>query len=563
METTLRDIRYGLRMLRKNLGCTVVALVALMLGIASTPVIFSVINSVLLRPLPYPDADRIVTIEQTVRATGAARDAVSPANFLDWQKQNNVFVAMAASRGWQGNLSEGDAPERLRVTMATASLFQVFAVNPILGRGLQRTDEQPGRANVCVVSEGLWQRRFGSDRNILGREIIFDGQTRTVVGIMPENFSPDDYGELWVPSPFGVPTHSLRPNQDPRQMRDSNFLDSYARLKPGVTLQQAQAEMSAIMARLEKDYPNENMGEGIIVTPLHEDKVSGLRPALLMLGGAVGFLLVIGCANVANLQLARGAAREREVSIRAALGADRKRLVRQLLTENVLLSLIGGALGVLVAAWAVPILMAMAPPDLSAFKEVTLDRGVLVFSLIVSILTGVLFGLAPAFQASLANPNDSLGEGERGSSASHSRSRSLLITTEVGLTLVLLIAAGLMIKSFIKLMKVDPGFHPQGLLVFDVGLPPATDDARNFNFYQQVLERVRALPGVARVGAVSRLPFSGGNSNRSFNLQGSDKSYDADIRISTPEYFATMGIPLLRGRVFNEQDTKGSTRVCL
>jgi putative ABC transport system permease protein len=563
METTLRDIRYGLRMLRKNLGFTVVALVALMLGIASTTVIFSVINSVLLRPLPYPDADRIVTIEQTVRATGATRDAVSPANFLDWQKQNNVFVAMAASRGWQGNLSEGDAPERLRVTMATASLFQVFAVNPILGRGLQRADEQPGRANVCVLSQALWQRRFGSDRNIRGHEIVFDGQPRTVIGVMPANFSPDEYGELWVPSPFGVPTHSLRPNLDPRQMRDSNFLDSYALLKPGVTLQQAQAEMSAIMARLEKDYPNENMGEGIIVTPLHEEKVSGLRPALFMLGGAVGFLLLIGCANVANLQLARGAAREREVSIRAALGADRKRLVRQLLTENVLLSLIGGALGVLVAAWAVPILMAMAPPDLSVFKEVTLDRGVLVFSLIVSILTGVLFGLAPAFQASLANPNDSLGEGERGSSASHSRSRSLLITTEVGLTLVLLMAAGLMIKSFSKLMRVDPGFQPQGLLVFDVGLPPATDDARNFNFYQQVLERVRGLPGVARVGAVSRLPFSGGNSNRSFNLQGSDKSYDADIRISTPDYFSTMGIPLLRGRVFNEQDRKGSTPVCL
>ena len=563
METTLRDIRYALRMLRKDLGFTFVAVIALMLGIASTTVIFSVINGVLLRPLPYPEADRLVMIDQKTRASGATHEAVSPANFLDWQRQNDVFVAMAASRGWQGNLSEGDTPERLRVTMATASLFQVFAVNPILGRGLQPADEQPGRANVCVLSQGLWERRFGSDRNIIGREIRFDGEPRTIVGVMPANFSPDDYGELWVPSPFGVPTHSLHPNQDPRQMRDTNFLDAYGRLKPGVTVAQAQAQMSAIMARLEKEYPNENMGEDVGLTLLHEDKVSGLRPALLMLGGAVGFLLLIGCANVANLQLARASARAREISIRAALGADRQRLVRQLLTESILLSLIGGALGVLVAAWAIPVLMSMAPPALSGFKEVTLDRGVLAFSLIVSILTGVVFGLAPAFHASSANPSDSLGEGERGSTAGHNRSRSILITSEVALTLVLLIAAGLMIKSFSKLMKVDPGFASHGLLVFDIGLPANTDDARNLNFYQQVVERVRALPGVERVGAVSRLPFSGGNSNRSFNLQGSDKSYDADIRISTPDYFRTMGIPLLRGRVFNEQDAKDSTRVCV
>jgi putative ABC transport system permease protein len=351
METTLRDIQYGFRMLRKNAGFTVIAVIALTLGIASTTVIASVINGVLLRPPPYPDGEHIVTIAQSLRATRARRDAVSPANFLDWQKQSNVFVAMAASRGWQGTLTEGDAPERLRVTMASASLFRVFAVNPLLGRTLQTTDEQPSCSNVCVLSQELWERRFGSDRGIIGREIRFDGQPRTVVGVMPKGFSPDDYAELWVPSPFGVPTHSLRPNQDPRPSRDSNFLDAYARLKPGVTLARAQAQMSAIMARLEKDYPNENKGEDIVITPLSEDRVGGLRPALLMLGGAVGFLLLIGCANVANLQLARAAGRSREVSIRAALGADRKRLVRQLLTESILLSLIGGALGLVLAAW--------------------------------------------------------------------------------------------------------------------------------------------------------------------------------------------------------------------
>jgi len=563
VETTLRDIRYGLRMLRKDLGFTIVAVVALMLAIASTTVIFSVINGVLLRPLPYPEADRLVTLSPTVRATNTPSDATSPANYLDWAAQNDVFAAMAAARGWQGNLDEGDAPERLRVTMVTASFFRVFETAPLIGRTLQAADEQPGGANVVVLSQGLWDRKFGGDRNIIGRGIRFDGEAHTVVGVMPASFSPDDYGELWVPSPFGVPTHALRPTADPRQIRDSNFLDVFARMKPGVTIQQARAQMDAIALRLEKDYPNDNMGQGATATLLQEDKVSGIRSALIMLGAAVGFLLLIGCTNIANLQLARGAARAREVSIRAALGADRRRLVRQLLTESILLAVIGGALGILVAVWAMPVLMAMAPPVLSSFKEVTIDRGVLLFGLIVSVLTGVIFGLTPAFQASSANPNDSLGEGERGSTAAHDRSRSVLITTEVGLTLVLLIGAGLMIKSFGKLMKVDPGFTPANLLVFDIGLPAGSDDARNLNFYQRVVERISSLPGVARVGAVSRLPFSGGNSGRSFNLLGSEKSYDADIRISTPDYFRTMGIPLLRGRVFTEQDTPNSARVCV
>ena len=563
METTLRDLRYGLRMLRKDLGFTFVAVIALMLGIASTTVIFSVINGVLLRPLPYPAADRLVTLSSTIRATNTPGGATSPANFLDWAAQNNVFEAMAASRGWQGNLSEGDAPERLRVTMVTSSFFRVFTTAPLLGRTLQPADEQSGHASVAVLSQGLWERRFGSDPNIIGRDIRFDGEPHIVVGVMPVSFSPDDYGELWVPSPFGVPTHSLRPNQDPRQMRDSNFLDVYARMKPGVTIGQAHAQMDAIALRLEKAFPKENMGEGATAILLQEDRVNGIRPALIMLGAAVGFLLLIGCANVANLQLARAAMRSREVSIRAALGADRSRLVRQLLTESILLALIGGALGILVAAWAVPMLMAMAVPALSLFKEVTLDRGVLAFSLIVSVLTGVLFGLTPAFHASAVNPGDSLGEGERGSSASHGRGRSALIAAEVGLTVVLLVAAGLMIKSFGKLTKVNPGFTPANLLVFDIGLPPASDDARNLNFYQQVIERLQAIPGVARVGAVSRLPFSGGNSARSFNLPGNEKSYDADIRINTPDYFRTMNIPLLRGRVFSDQDTKDSVPVCV
>lgn len=283
METTFRDIRYGLRMLRKNPAFTFIAVIALMLGIASTTVIFSVVDGVLLRTLPYPNADQLVAVSQTMRATGTSRDAAAPANYVDWATQNDVFVQMAAARGWQGNLSDGDVPERVRATMATASLFQVFATPPLLGRALAPSDERPGNANVVVLSQGLWERRFGGDRSVIGRQIRFDGQPHTVVGVMPASFSPDDYGELWTPSPFGVPTHSLRPMQDPRQMRDSNFLDVWARLKPDVTVQQAQAQMSAIMSRLEKQYPDANMDAGIALTPLHEEKVSGIRPALLVL----------------------------------------------------------------------------------------------------------------------------------------------------------------------------------------------------------------------------------------------------------------------------------------
>ncbi|MDQ3120179.1 MAG: ABC transporter permease [Verrucomicrobiota bacterium] len=561
METTLRDIRYGLRMLRKNPAFTLIAVIALMLGIASTTVIFSVVNGVLLRPLPFPDADRLVYVSATERDTGEMRDAASPANYIDWAAQNDVFEHMSATRGTQGNLTEGDAPERLRATTVTASFFQVFGVNPILGRALVMTDENPGSANVMVLSHALWQRRFGGEGSVIGREIRFDGVPHTIVGVMPANFTPDEYSELWVPSPFGIPTHSLRPTQDPRQLRDSNYLDVYARLKPGVTLQQAQTQMNAIATRLEKQFPEQNREVGVALTPLQEDKVRTIRPALVVLAAAVGFLLLIGCANVANLQLARAASRAKEVSIRTALGASRSRLVRQLLTESVLLALMGGALGVVLAAWAIPLLIALAPPGLSSFKDIRLDRSVLLFTFVISVATGILFGLAPAFFVSSGSPINSLGEGERGSTASRSRGRSILIATEVGLTLVLLIAAGLMVKSFSKLMHVDPGFTAESLLIFDVGLPPASDEARHLAFYQQVVERLRGLPGVQRVGAVSRLPLSGGNSSRSFNILGSEEAHEADIRVITPDYFRTMGIPLLRGRTFTEQDSKDSARV--
>jgi putative ABC transport system permease protein len=563
MNTLLYDLRYGIRMLLKNPGFTFAALITLALGIASSTAIFSVIDGVLLHPLPYPDSENIMVISPTTRSTGAPGGASAPANYIDWAAQNDVFAFMSASRGEQFSLSDSDRPERVRGTMATSSMFQLFGIAPILGRTFQPSDEQPGRSHVVVLSSELWARRYGSDRNIIGREISLNDEPHTVIGVMPPNYQPDGYGELWIPSDFGIPTNSIRPNVDPHPIRDSNYLDVYARLKPDATLEKARAEMDAISRRLEQQYPDDNLDVGIRVTPLHEDAVGGIRPVLLLLFAAVGFLLFIGCANVANLLLARAATRAREISIRAAMGASRNRLVRQLLTESVLLALLGGAVGAVLAAWAIPLLMAMAPPALRSFKEIGLNGQVLAFSFGVSVVTGILFGLVPAISSSWANPAESLKQGERGSTGGGSRRRALLIATEVGLSLILLIGAGLMIKSFANLTKVAPGFNPERLLIFNIGASARADEESQVRFYDEVLHEVAKVPGVERVAAISRLPFSGGNSSRTFNRPGSKKIDQADIRIATADYFPTMSIPLVRGRNFNEHDTKDSARVAI
>jgi putative ABC transport system permease protein len=563
MSTLLYDLRYGFRMLLKNPGFTFAALITLALGIASSTAIFSVIDGVLLRPLPYPDSEQITILHPTLRSTGEPGGASAPANYLDYAAQNDVFSYMAASRGEQASLSDGDRPERVRGTMATASFFPLFGVSPILGRALQASDEQPGHSHVVVLSSELWARRYASDRNIIGREILLNDEPYTVVGVMPPNYQPDGYGELWIPSAFGVPTNTIRPNVDPRPIRDSNYLDVYARLKPGVTLEKARSETDAISRRLENQYANDNKDTGIRVTPLHEDAVGRLRPVLMLLFAAVGFLLFIGCANVANLLLARAATRSREISIRAAMGASRYRLIRQLLTESVMLSIIGGGLGALLAAWAIPLLMAMAPPGLRGFKEIGLNGQVLAFALGVSVVTGILFGLVPALSSSSGNPSEALKQGERGSTGGGSRRRAFLIATEVGLSLILLIGAGLMIKSFANLTKVAPGFNADRLLIFSVGASAKADEDQQLQFYQQIVRSVATVPGVERVAAISRLPFSGGNSSRTFNRPGRTNEDRADIRIATPDYFQTMAIPLVRGRNFTEHDTKDSAPVAI
>jgi putative ABC transport system permease protein len=559
----MNDFRFAFRQLLKSPAFTIVAVVTLGLGIAASTAIFSVVDAVLLHPLPYPDSERIVTVSQSVRSTGVSTQDASPANFIDWAAQNSVFSVMACMRGWQANLSGGEEPERIRATMASSQFFTLFGVSPTLGRAFGTEDAKPGNARVVVLSHGLWTRRYGADRNVIGRDLILDGEKFNIIGVMPATFSPDGYGELWVPSPTDVPTHPLSPNDDPRAMRDRSYLEAWARLKPGVTLARAQAEMSAIAQRLEKQYPDANQDSGIALMPLHEEMVSGLRPMLLILLGAVSFVLLIACANVANLLLARAASRSREIAVRTALGASRLRLIRQLLTESALLALLGGALGVVLALWTLPLLLSLSPPEIGEVAGIELNAQVLGFSLVISILTGTLFGLAPALFASRSNPNDSLREGERGSSLGKSPARSALIATEIALSLVLLVGAGLMMKSFVRLTQVNPGFDPDGLLIFNIGLPSSADPAHQTSYYQEVVERIKSLPGVQSVGAVSRLPLAGGNSSRTFNTPGSSQSLEADIRVSTPDYFRTMAIPLLKGRNFSAHDDNASLPVAI
>jgi putative ABC transport system permease protein len=562
MENLFQDLRYAVRMLFKNPGFTAVAVLTLALGIGANTAIFSVVNTVLLQPLPYKDPDRLMMVWEDDTKRGFPRDTPAAANYIDWRDQNQVFEGMAAIADASFNLTGVGEPERIDGRRVTANLFPLLGVEPGLGRAFTPEEDRPGAGRVVIISHGLWQRRFGSDANIIGSPISLNGESHTVVGVTPPQFQfPAREVELWVPMAF---TEREAAN------RGNHYLEIVARTKPGVTVEQAQAEMTTIAARLEQQYPDQNTDLGAVVVPLHEHVAGDIKPALLILLGAVGFVLLIACANVANLLLARAAVRQKEIAIRIALGASRLRLVRQFLTESVLLAAIGGLVGLALALWGVNLLKAFIPENISQVKALTIDSRVLAFTLLVSLVTGLIFGLAPALQASSFNLNETLKEGGRDSSAGSrgNRIRSLLVIAEVAISLILLIGAGLLINSFVRLSNVDPGFRTDNLLTMQIVLPVQKypDRARRSVFYTELVQRIEALPGVRSAAVTNWIPLVRQGDSIGFNIEGRPdpgrgKSPIVVTRVVSPHYFQTMGIRLLQGREFNEQDRSDSPRV--
>ena len=568
MEAMLQDVKYGVRMLVKSPGFTLVAVIALALGIGANTAIFTVVNAVLIRSLPYRSPDRLVVVWEKNRNRGRDQNVISPANYLDWQDRNSVFESMAALFDNRANLTGVDDPEELPIQAVTSNFFDILGVNAALGRTFLPEEGQRGKDQVTVLSQALWKRRFGGDPAIIGKTIKLNGRDFVVVGVAPADVKflirqSSQTGKdpaLWQPIAF---------SQNSR-IRRGRFMTAIARLNPGVTLQQAQAEMDSIGTQLEQQYPDFNTGWGINLVPLRTQFVGAIRPALLVLLGAVAFVLLIACANVANLLLARAASRQREIAIRTALGAKRSRVIRQLLTEATLLAALGGVLGMLLAWWGVDFLIALSPKDLTGLKDVGLDYRVLLFTLSVSVLTGILFGLAPAMEASRPNLNESLKEGGRGavSAARSHRWRNAFVVVEVALALVLLIGAGLMIRSFARLEGVNPGFDSKNVLTVRLLLPASKygQDPQFIAFFKQLVERVQSLPGVRSVGTISYLPFGGGGAATGMIIEGRPElppgqQLTGDVRVVDGGYFKTMGIPLMAGRSFNERELAQESHV--
>ncbi|HEY4283116.1 MAG TPA: ABC transporter permease [Chthoniobacterales bacterium] len=561
-----QDLRYGLRMLARNPGFTAVAVIALALGIGANSAIFSVVNAVLLRPLPFKNPEQLVIVWENATHLGFPKNTPPPANFIDWQQQNTVFTGMAAMAQRSFNLTGVGEPERLDGRRVSANLFDLLGVPAVLGRTFVADDDRPG-SHVAVISYSLWQRRFGSDPAVIGRAIDLNNESYTVVGVMPASMQlplmDKWHDQVWVPIAFT--------NEEAAQ-RGNHFLEVVARMKPGITLQQAQAEMATITARLAQQYPDQNTRTGAVVTPLHEEIVGDLKPALLVLLGAVGFVLVIACANVANLLLARAAVRQKEIALRLALGANRSRLTRQFLTESVLLAALGAGVGLLLATAATNVLKTFIPATISQVQGVNIDAKVLIFTVMVATVTGIVFGLAPAMQAANFNLNDTLKEGGRDSAASSkgNRLRSLLVVAEVAVSFILLIGAGLLINSFLHLRNLSPGFRADHLLTMKVDLSEVKypDRERRIIFFDEVLRHVRALPGVQSVAVAGNLPLTYNGDSMTIGAEGipdppPDQQPDVIYRAVGPGYVGTMGIPIIRGRDFTDQDTAEAKYVVL
>ena len=556
MGTLMQDIRYGFRMLVKKPGFTVVAVLALALGVGANTAIFSVVNAVLLRPLPYAEPDRLVIMWER----GATQDtSVAYPNYLDWRAQNQAFEQITAFRRSSFNLVGAGEPERLAGRMVTANFFQTLGVRLLKGRDFSPEEDRVGGTKTVILSHGFWQRRFGGDESIIGQQLNLNNQSYTVTGIAPAGFRYGSETDIYV---------LIGQGEEDFYRERGNHPGIYVigRLKPGVTLEQGRADMDTIMARLGQQYPETNTDRRIHMESLYDNTVEDVRPALLILLGAVGFVLLIACANVANLLLARSAVRQKEIAIRTALGAGRMRIIRQLLTESVLLSLLGGGAGLLLALWGTDALKSIVPGNIPRLDESGIDLRVLSFTMLVSFLTGIIFGLAPALQASRLDLNESLKEGERGSTGSRHRLRGALVIGEIAVALVLLIGAGLMLKSLWRLQSVDTGFDTKNLLTMQLSYTARPGEgSKAISFFKGLEERLKGLPGVEAVAVSNGVPFLGAGED-SFWVEGRPRLKPTDEMMAviyniTPGYFRTMGINLKKGRYLTEQDRADSQPV--
>ena len=567
LETMWQDIRQGFRMLRKNPGFTMLAAFTLALGIGANTAIFSVVYPLLIRPLPFREPGRLVALWETLLSKGVNHNEVAPANFDDWRKESDVFENVGEFSWWTANFSGTENPERLQGFIVSPSLFPALGEKAILGRWFLPEEELLGKDHVVILSYGFWKREFGGDPQIIGKSLTFNQVSRTVVGVMGPEFNYPPGAQLWAPDTVN-PAEPLS--------RKSHYMYVIARLKPGVALERAQAELNTIAGRLEQQYPKTNKGWRVAVIPLNDDLNFKLRPALLLTLCAVGFLLLIACANVANLMLVRASSRVREMAIRTALGAGRKRVIRQLVTESVLLGIIGGTVGVLIALGLVAILPSLFPVEylerIAGAERIGVDLRALGFTLGLSILTGIGAGLMPAIQTSKLNMTDTLKEEgtQTTASARKHRLRNMLVVAEVSLTLILLIGAGLMAKSFVRLIEVNPGFRTDHTLTMDLMLPRAKykEDARVAEFYRNLMDRIRTVPGVEEAAAVNTLPLEGSNGTSGILIEGHPapppgQINEVNYRSATPDYFRTLGIPLLEGRGFTLEDSPKALPVAI
>jgi putative ABC transport system permease protein len=567
-DEMFQDLRFGVRMLVKSPNYTLIAVLTLALGIGANTAIFSVINAVLLRPLPYGDADRLVFVGHSW-GDGAPR-IISSLNYLDCKDQNKVFESAALVLWWGANLTGQGQPERLTGLQVSSGFFETLKTRPILGRAFLPEDDRPGNDQVVILSHGLWQRRFGGDPQVLGRSITLDDKSYSIIGVAPSDFRFFPIGKLEIIKP-GAPA----PEMSMPYHRHWESFYMVARLKPGVTFEQGQADLKAVTERIRQQNPSWYPPESpwsLAARPLQEYFFGDMRRPLFLLWGAVGLVLLIACANVANLMLARATSRRKEFSVRLAVGANRFRLMRQLLTESVMLAMIGGGLGCLLALWGISALVSLEPTKVFQAVRVEADGAVLWFSLGISLLTGVMFGLFPAIRHSKANLAEAMKEGARGAGERFRlrNPKSILVVAEMALSLLLLIGAGLLLRSFDKVLRVNSGFDPKGLLAFYISLPEFRykTAAQVNGFYQQAFADIKAIPGVAEVGSIDNLPLTGGNSRNIFAIEGrkyttAQAPPSGTISGVTPDYFRTMKIPLLAGRYFTEQDTAAAPDVVI